>query len=362
MHRSPIRVELSCQWTISDAAGGRCDARLFRALEAIREAGSLTQAARALGLSYRHLWGRLRDWSALFGAPLATLEKGRGARLTPLADRLLQLHGTLARGLDARLAAASERATARLRALMPEAAPRLRLFASHDALLARLRDLAADGGRVSIDLQFRGSLEALAALVRGECDLAGFHVAASRAGDDARERVRQLLPPGRYRVVELMQRTQGLIVARGNPKRLRSVADLARRGVVFVNRQAGSGTRLLLDALLHASGISPESIRGYDHAEFTHDAVAATVASGMADAGLGIRAATVPLGLGFVAIDHERYYLAARTASFATPACSELLKLARGARLRAAARQLPGYVLRRRLEPAGVRHALGAAK
>jgi len=362
MHRLPIRVRLSCDWAIANSAGAHCDAGVFLALEAIRDAGSLQQAARAMGLSYRHLWGRMREYTELFGAPLAKLEKGRGAQLTALGEGLLRAREAAAALLDARLAAASATATEALRALTPEARPSMGIAASHDCLIARLRDLSNETGGVSIELRFCGSLDALAALARGECDLAGFHVASSELGSDARLRFRRLLRPASYRLVELMTRSQGLIVARGNPERIRAIGDLARPGIVFVNRQEGSGTRILLDSLLQAAGVAPESVAGYAHEEFTHDAVAATVASGLAAAGFGIRAATAPLGLGFVPIVEERYFLAGHASAFDGPAGRELLRLAGSAAARRIAAGLPGYVLRRRPRMATVREALGVPR
>ncbi|GAB4172176.1 MAG: substrate-binding domain-containing protein [Rhodocyclaceae bacterium] len=361
MHTSPIRVELGCDWTLTNSAGRRCDAGLFRVLEAIREAGSLVGAAREMGLSYRHLWGRLHEYSELFGTPLASLEKGRGARLTALGGELLRMHDEVSARLAPRLDAAARLATGRLSAPRPDAPPSIRIAASHDGLLARLREIAEQTQRLSVELRFCGSLEALAALGRGECELAGFHFASSPIAAEARARFRGLLRAGSHRLVELMTRSQGLIVARGNPKRIRTAGDLARPGIVFVNRQPGSGTRILFDALLAASGVEAESIAGYGHEEFTHDAVAATVAAGLADAGFGIRAATAPLDLDFVPVEKERYFLAGRTATFTGTACRELLRLAGSSAMRRIAASLPGYVLRRRFSTATVRDALGGS-
>jgi putative molybdopterin biosynthesis protein len=111
------------------------------------------------------------------------------------------------------------------------------------------------------------------------------------------------------RVVNLVRREQGLIVARGNPLGLHSIADLARAGVRFVNRQPGAGTRVLLDVRLGQLGVEPKTIRGYEREEFTHMAVAVAVASGLADAGLGIRQAASALALDFVPVEVEDYDL-----------------------------------------------------
>jgi molybdate-binding protein len=145
------------------------------------------------------------------------------------------------------------------------------------------------------------------------------------------------------RLVRFVDRRQGLIVPRGNPKRLLSVTDVAAKGARFVNRQPESGTRLVFDRLLAAAGLEPSQIKGYGIEEFTHAAVAATVASGMADAGFGIEAAARQQGLDFVPLADERYLLAARSATFARPAMRALLEtMAAPAFLRRLA-ALPGY-------------------
>ncbi len=110
-------------------------------------------------------------------------------------------------------------------------------------------------------------------------------------------------------ILGFVQREQGLIVPRGNPKGIRGLSDLIRPDVTFINRQRGAGTRVLLDYRLKQAGISPHAVQGYERQEFTHLAVAATVASGAADCGLGILAAARALGLDFVPLDHERYDL-----------------------------------------------------
>ena len=123
-------------------------------------------------------------------------------------------------------------------------------------------------------------------------------------------RYAEALGPAAHRLVRVATRVQGLMVAKGNPKSIGSVADLARPGVRFINRQRDSGTRLLLDELLTQAGIDPAGIRGYENEEHTHAAVAAHVASGLADAGLGIKAAAVQFGLSFLPVATERYFFA----------------------------------------------------
>jgi molybdate-binding protein len=140
-------------------------------------------------------------------------------------------------------------------------------------------------------------------------------------------------------------RMQGLIVAKGNPLKLAALSDVARPEVTFVNRQAGSGTRALLDGLLAAGGIAPSRIRGYESGEFTHAAVAAFVASGMADAGLGIEPAARQFRLDFLPLVQERYMLIGTTQTLAQPAVRELVHLLQSPDFAQMMAPVPGYEL-----------------
>jgi molybdate-binding protein len=146
-----------------------------------------------------------------------------------------------------------------------------------------------------------------------------------------------------------MRRRQGLIVARGNPYRLETLADASRRGLRMVNRQRGSGTRSLIDQLLAANGLKPESIAGYAHEEFTHEAIAATVAGGQADVGFGIEAAAARYDLDFVPLLWERYGFALRNSVAESPEGKQFLARLRGNTFRQRLLALPGY------EPLAVR-------
>jgi putative molybdopterin biosynthesis protein len=140
-----------------------------------------------------------------------------------------------------------------------------------------------------------------------------------------------------------VQRQQGLIVPKGNPKGLQSLADLARPDVVFVNRQRGAGTRVLLDYRLRLANIDPRSIQGYDRQEFTHLAVAAAVASGAADCGMGILAAARALDLDFVPLDQERYDLVIPAAHYDSELLSPLLHIIRSSAFANRVAGLGGY-------------------
>jgi len=344
------------------AEGKAIDARLLPLLRAVARTGSLNRAVAAQGLSYRHAWGLIGKMERTLGRSLVVMNRGRGARLSPFSLKLLEAEDTATRVIERELAA-TVRALGRATPLTLDA-PRgmpLLIHASHDFALAALRDLTAESGAAEVELHFRGSLECLASLARGECDIAGFHVPDASTDRSAFEPYRPLLRARGLRLLRFVDRRQGLIVPRGNPKRLLSLADLAARGARFVNRQPESGTRLAFDRLLHAAGLRPSQIKGYQSEEFTHAAVAATVASGMADAGFGIEAAAHQHGLDFVPLATERYFLAARQATLARPAVRALLAAITGPAFAKRTQALPGYSLRAIGEVVRVREVIPAA-
>lgn len=188
-----------------------------------------------------------------------------------------------------------------------------------------------------------GSLGGLAALRRGEAHLAGSHLLDPQAGDYNVAYVKQYLAGAPVVLVTFVHREQGLIVAPGNPKGIRGLADLARPDVRTINRQRGAGTRILLDYRLGQLGIDPSQVRGYAREEYTHLAVAAAVQSGAADCGLGIAAAARALKLDFLPLEQERYDLVIPRAYYEGDLLRPLLELVRGPDLRRAVAELPGY-------------------
>jgi putative molybdopterin biosynthesis protein len=213
---------------------------------------------------------------------------------------------------------------------------------SHDIILDLMAQFLAGYGRRLTSANV-GSQGGLVALRRGEAHLAGSHLLDPETGEYNLSYIREYLPGLPVKVVTLAGRQQGLMVARGNPSRLRTLEDLARPEVTFVNRQRGAGTRVLLDYHLGRFGITPESIQGYDHEEYTHLAVAAAVSSGRATCGLGIAAAAQALELDFVPLFQERYDLVIPDEHYSSPLLAPLLELLHDPALRQAVAELPGY-------------------
>jgi putative molybdopterin biosynthesis protein len=224
----------------------------------------------------------------------------------------------------------------------------LTLHASHDLARSLLRDLASQSHGLHIDLRFAGTVDALAALAQGRCLVAGFHVPAKPAGTPlVAAAIRPLIKPSQHVLIGCVRRTHGLMVQPGNPLGLRGLADLLPRpghAPRFLNRQPGSGTRLLLDQLLAAQGLQPDAIVGWSGPpEDSHMAVAAALAGGGADAGPGIEATARAFGLDFVRLVDEDYHLVCQKQSLGHPAVHKLRAALRDPTWPQALRGLAGY-------------------
>jgi molybdate transport repressor ModE-like protein len=311
-------------------------------LERLEATANLSEGAEHAGISYRHAWNLITEWERFFGAPLVKKTQGRDTRLTPLGKRLLWAARRAQARLDPELenlAADFERSLNESLTDAPPAA--LVMHASHDFAVAILRELCGEQG--ALNVRYEGSFDAIAALRRGECDIAGFHVPEGRMGALMARRYVECLPMPEHRLVSFVTRVQGFIVRAGNPKGIRSVRDLGRADVRMVNRQRGSGTRALLESLISAEGLDRARLQGYDAEEITHAAVAALIAGGQADAGFGVQAAAEQYRLGFEPVCTERYYLACRADEIELPAMQALLAALRGRAFRDRVARLPGY-------------------
>ncbi len=330
--------------------------RLIDLLQAVATHGSISAAARALGFSYRHVWGELRRWEGELGNDLVTWTKGQSAQLTPFGDKLMwaerQAQVRLAPQIEA-LRGDLERAFAV--AFDPNAHV-LTLYASHDNALAALREHALalgptqqaqhdNHGAVHLDIRFCGSLDAIRALNEGRCTMAGFHTLQSPAPGSLSERsYKPLLRPGQHKIIGFAQRTQGLIVAPGNPLALGNMADIAQTRARYVNRALGTGTRLLLAELLEQAGLAPTEIDGFARTEPSHAAVAHAVADGSADVGLGIESAARQQQLGFVPLVQESYHLVCLKTALDQPATRALLAVLADPAWQHKLAQMPGYL------------------
>lgn len=317
---------------------------LLDLLHAVQASGSISGAARALGLSYRHVWGELKRWQDEMGHDLITWDKGQASRLTEFGEKLLWAE----RQAQARLAPQIESLQADLERAFALAFDDnihvLTLFASHDDALSALRVHAAELHQLHLDVRFMGSVDAIRALNEGRCVMAGFHTLTQPGkGSLTEQTYRPLLKPGLHKIIGFAQRHQGLMVAAGNPLGLHTMADLAKPGVRLINRAIGTGTRVLLDELLAQAQLSPSALAGYEDTESSHTAVAQAIAAGSADVGLGIEAAALARGLDFVPLLTENYHLVCLKSALGEPAIQALQSVLRGADWHARLRALAGY-------------------
>lgn len=337
-----LEVSIQPQWSIRRTGQPTLPPRLVQLLGDVHEHGSLLRACEASGASYRHAWQLLREAEAALGQPLIRTERGQGSKLTVLGQKLLWADRRIAARLSPLLhTLASELEVELGRVMAPEDAT-LRLHASHGFAIEKLDEFLR-AGQVPVELKYCGSQEAVASLAAGNCDVAGFHMPLGSFEPSALAHYARWFKPHEQAVVHVATRKQGLIVAPGNPKKLYAPADLARPGVRFINRQPTSGTRFLLDLMLQRDGVDPARIDGYARAEYTHAAVAAYVASGMADVGFGVEPPARRFGLEFIPLETERYLLLCDARSLPGPRLQALLGVLRSAPFRAAVDQLPGY-------------------
>ncbi len=239
--------------------------------------------------------------------------------------------------------------TAELLCPLPAIKNTIVVVGSHDNTLDVMADEIKAGGHGHITLSSShvGSMGGLMAIKKGVCHLAGSHLLDPSDGTYNISYIQKYLPDIKVKLVNLVDRDQGLMVAPGNPKNIKGIEDLSRDNISFVNRQAGSGTRVLLDFQLDRLGIDPGGIKGYENDEFTHMSVAVAVLSKTVDAGLGIYAAAKALGLDFIPVVTEQYDLVIPEHYFQTPNIQVLLDTINTADFKRRVEALGGYSTRR---------------
>lgn len=315
-------------------------------LTEIDRSGSLAAACKTRQLSYRHGWGLLRQFEAEFGVALLVTSRRQGTQLTPFAQKMIWANRRIEARLAPTLASLASELEHEIEMALPATPAKqqpLRIHASHGfavaALIKKLEE-ATD----PIEFKYEGSAEALVSLGKGSCDVAGFHIPIGPLRKTVIEQYAKLLKPKEQRIVHLAVRTQGIITAAGNPKNIQSIKDFVRPDVSIVNRQPYSGTRTLLDLLIKNAKINPARIRGYENSEFTHAAVAAYIASGMADAGFGIETGARQFGLDFQPVATENYYMIFNIKAEKQPALKNMLWIMQSEIFRNQINQIAGYV------------------
>ena len=267
----------------------------------------------------------------------APISRGAG-----VITSLVRADGLVVLGRGVQGVEAGETVNVRLLRSREEIAQTIFCIGSHDVILDLLAQFLSQQDRRLVSANV-GSQGGLVALRRGEAHLAGSHLLDTVTGEYNVRYVREYLPEVRTRIFGFVYRDQGLIVRKGNPKGIQDLKSLNKKGVTFINRQRGAGTRVLLDYHLGLLGLVAEQIKGYDDEEYTHLGVAAAVTSGRADCGMGIPAAAQALDLDFVPLYKERYDLVVPVSFADSSLMSPLMNLLHSDAFKEAVNKLPGY-------------------
>jgi molybdate transport repressor ModE-like protein len=298
-------------------------------LKDIEHGKTLMSACKKMGLSYRNVWQKLNDVERALGFKLMDRVRGHGSQLSEYAKYLIQFTDDFDQK-TMRLGQTSlshlEEGFAQFRV---KAKKQWRFASSSDPIIQKA--VINIGG---FELITAGSGEALERLLNYEVDIAGFHVSDPQSSQVISKRLQN----EGMQIFPVMKRVQGFMVAKGNPHNITSPKDLLRSKIRFINRQKGSGTRLLLDTLLSKEAIASNGIKGYENEEFTHSAIAMSILAKKADVGMGVKSVALENGLDFIQLKDEIFFLAMGEELSVN---KELAKLIR--KIRALSGETPGY-------------------
>src|SRR5215467_10224720 len=302
-----IRIEIQPAWQFRKEGSPASIPVMLNLLNDIRITGKISDAAGRAELSYRHAWNLIEKWSTFFGIPLVERKQGSGTKLTPFGDKLVWAGQRLQARLGPQLQNLAQELETEINQLLPSGPTVIRVHASHGFAVSKLRELLLREKDLGVDLRYVSNQNSLVSLAHDNCDLAGMHLPQGELRKRSIAACKGWLMPGVHRIVSVVTREMGLIVQPGNPHGVVSLAQLLNPTIRFVNRDPDSGSRLLFDQLLSQHSIDSSAINGYEHVEFTHAAVAAYVASGMADVCFGVEAAARQFDLDFVRLLTEDY-------------------------------------------------------
>ena len=347
MQISQMKVTISSSWGLLTTDNQVIEPELFRLLLEISQSNSLKKAAQNTGISYRHAWGLIKKWEASFNTPLVNLQRGRGQRthLTEFGAAFYSEYENNEKGLKQIFDAREDKINKNLTAYLNKPSkPRFLISASNDLVVSLLDELLFDEYAIKAEYRTRGSIESLKMLSNGLCNVAGFHFPLEKINTSIRPMYLKWLKNDKHDLIFLSFRNQGLMVSNQNIKKIKNLGDLTRRSIRYINRQGQSGTRIIFDELLKQSGIKSEQINGYLNEEFTHVAVAAMIASGAADAGMGLEAAARKFNLHFIPLIREAYLLAFNKTDNQLKYTA--LEVINSRNFRNKIKQLPGYDFR----------------
>ena len=339
-----MQIEIEPVWRFRKEGSPQTAVVMLGVLNQIRETGKLTSAAEHAHLSYRHVWNLVEQWSEFFGVPLVETHRGKGTTLTPFGEKLVWAGQRMQARLGPQLENLAQELATEIKPFLHQRPSVIRVHASHGFAVSRLRELLDKEPGIGVDLRYVSNQNSLLSLAQGACDLSGVHVPRGELRAQAIRACREWLDPREDRVISFVTREMGLMVKKGNPLGIGSLKELVATKARFVNRDHDSGTRQLFNQLLGLNGIDAATINGAQQMEFTHAAVAAYVASGMADAAFGVEAAAKQFGLDFVRLLTEDYFFVCRRAFLDTEPMQRVLDIMKGRAFHNAVMQLPGYV------------------
>lgn len=298
-------------------------------LKDIDRGKTLVSACKKAGLSYRNVWQKLNDVEVALGFKLMDRVRGHGSQLSEYAKYLI----TFTEDFDEKTHRLGQSSLLYLEEGFTQfrvnETKQLRLASSSDPIIQKA--VFEIGG---FDLSTAGSGDALERLLNYEVDIAGFHVSELQSSQVIAKRLQK----EGMKIFPVMIRLQGLMIAKGNPCNVINAKDLAKPRIRFINRQKGSGTRLLLDTILTKEGIDSTKIKGYEHEEFTHSAIATAILANKADVGMGVKSIAIENGLDFIQLKEEIFFLAVGEDLAVN---QDLAKLIR--RMRSLSKDTPGY-------------------
>ena len=298
-------------------------------LKNIGRGDSLVKASKKSGASYRGAWGKLNDVEEMLSLQLILRTKGHGSELTQFGEYFITFIDDMQTAHSKQGKLHYDKLILEINKLQKIESSKWKFHSSSDAIIQKaVEDVKGFALKIS------GSGEALEKLLNQEVDIAGYHVSDEKSSKAIYSRLVQ----SNIEVFPVMRRTQGLMVKKGNPLNIKSVIDLTKRKVRFMNRQIGSGTRLLLDTLLIEENIDPTDINGYLQEEFTHSAVANAILAGKADVGLGVKNIAIENSLGFISIKDEIFFIAMHHELASNAQASKLVR-----KIRAYSGETPGY-------------------
>ncbi|MGD9839666.1 MAG: substrate-binding domain-containing protein [Afipia sp.] len=339
-----LQIEIEPVWRFRKEGSRQTVAVMLGVLNDIRTSGKLTSAADHAGLSYRHVWNLVEQWSDFFGVPLVETHRGKGTTLTAFGEKLVWAGQRMQARLGPQLENLAQELATEIKPFLHQRPSVIRVHASHGFAVSKLRELLDKEPGIGVDLRYVSNQNSLVSLAQGACDLSGVHIPRGELRAQSVKACRDWLDPREDRVISFVTREMGLMVKKGNPLAIGSLKDLVSTRARFVNRDHDSGTRMLFDQLLAQHKIGEAKINGAQQMEFTHAAVAAYVASGMADAAFGVEAAAKQFGLDFVRLLTEDYFFVCRRAFLDTEPMQRVLDVMKGDAFHEAVAQLPGYI------------------